>query len=108
MNAKLHHNVYVIELKRSVMKETKFLEENPSLDRSLPCYYVGITGLTPEERFQNHLNGHKSSWIVKKYGKHLVKDLYKKLNPMTYEEAKNMEPELARMPRSKGHGVWQK
>lgn len=108
MNAKFHHNVYVIQLKSSVMKDKKFLAENPGLDSSLPCYYVGITGLTPEERFLNHKSGHKPSRIAKKYGLHLVPELYEELNPMTYEEAKNMEPELAMRLRSKGHGIWQK
>lgn len=108
MNAKLHHNVYVIELESSVMKDKKFLAENPGLDSSLPCYYVGITGLTPEERFLNHKSGYKASKVVKKYGIHLVPGLYEALNPMTYEKATNMETEMAMRLRSKGHGVWQK
>ena len=108
MNIKLHHNVYVIKLKNSVMKDRKFLAENPNLDSSLPCYYVGITGLTPEKRLLHHKSGYKSSRIVKKYGMDLVPELYEELNPMTYEEANKMEPKLAKMLRSRGHGVWQK
>ena len=105
---KLHHNVYVVELKRSVLKDKKFLAENPNLDSSLPCYYVGITGLTPEERFRNHKRGYKSSRIVKKFGMRLAPDIYEKRNPMTYEDASNKERKPASELRSKGHGVWQK
>ena len=105
---KLRFNVYVIELDKSVMKNRKFLAENPNLNSSLPCYYVGITGLTPEERFRNHKRGYKSSRIVKKFGMRLVPDIYEKRNPMTYEDASNKERKLASELRSKGHGVWQK
>jgi predicted GIY-YIG superfamily endonuclease len=31
-------------------------------------YYVGMTGLSPEQRFQNHKNGRKAARIVKKHG----------------------------------------
>ena len=41
-----HHSVYVVYLR------------NPRGDGKAG-YYVGMTGLTPEERFQNHLNGHQ-------------------------------------------------
>ncbi len=104
----VHHNVYVIQLRADVVKETKFLAENPHMNPSLPCYYVGITGLTLEKRFNNHKNRNKASRIARKYGMHLVPELYEELNPMTYEEAKNMEPKLAMRLRSKGHGIWQK
>lgn len=103
-----HHSVYIIELNRDVCKESSFIAENPDFNRSLPCYYVGITGLEPEKRFLNHKEGYKSSRIVKKYGRRLVPELYESFNPMTYEQAKSMEITLARLLRFVGHGVWQK
>ena len=105
---KLRFNVYVIELEKSVMKKRKFLAENPNFDSSLPCYYVGMTALTPQERFRNHKSGHQSGRYVKEYGLRLVPELYEHLNPMTWDDAKKKEPELAEELRSRGHGVWQK
>jgi len=45
-----HHNVYVIELSPAILWNSEFLYVNHGFDRSLPCYYVGMTGLTPEKR----------------------------------------------------------
>jgi hypothetical protein len=66
-----------------------------------------MTGLSPEERFQKHLRGEKDAWFVHKYGQRLLPDLYRHFNPMPYELAHVMEPELARQLREQGYGVWQ-
>ena len=58
-----HHNVYVVFLR------------NPKGDGKAG-YYVGMTGLAPEERFANHKAGIKSASIVRKYGVRLVPTLY--------------------------------
>ena len=50
-------------------------------------YYVGMTGLSPEQRFENHKNGIKAARVVRKFGERLVPKLYAHLNPMSYEEA---------------------
>ena len=39
------------------------------------CVYVGMTGLTPEERFQKHLRGEKDAWFVHKYGQRLLPEV---------------------------------
>jgi len=88
-----HHNVYVVFLK------------NPKGDGK-PGYYVGLTGLTPEQRFANHKNGVKAARIVRKYGERLVPRLYKHLNPMPYEKAKRMEVFLAESLRKRGFVVY--
>src|SRR4026209_1978403 len=77
-----HHSVYVVFLR------------NPKGD-GRAGYYVGMTGLTPEQRFDNHKNGVKAARIVRRFGERLVPRLYEHLNPMTYEAAKRMEPVLA-------------
>jgi hypothetical protein len=38
-----------------------------------------------QERFENHKNGYKSAWVVKKYGVRLMPELYGHLNPMPFE-----------------------
>ena len=102
------HNIYVIELNREVLNEKKFVNANPNHDPEKACLYVGMTGLSPDERFQNHKDGYKSNRYVKKYGKYLRRRIYEKYNPMTYDEAKKMEVELAENLHAKGYAVWQK
>ena len=101
-------SVYVIGLHKLVLKERKFRAENPHYDPAKPCVYVGMTGLTPRERFLNHRLGIKGCKYVKKYGMYLRRGLYERLNPMTYEDACVMERELARRLRERGYGVWQR
>ena len=103
-----HHNLYVIELRPEIFtKERRFFEANPHWLPGQLCVYVGMTGLSPEERFQKHLRGEKDAWFVHKYGQRLLPDLYQHFNPMPYDLARVMEPELARQLREQGYGVWQ-
>jgi predicted GIY-YIG superfamily endonuclease len=69
-------------------------------------YYVGMTGLTPEERFDNHKKGIKAASIVKRCGERLVPKLYAHLNPMTFEDAVKMEAQLAEDLRAQGYVVY--
>ena len=108
MNTTNHYNVYVVELSESVLRERKFVRANPRYDLDKPCLYVGMTGLTPEERFDNHKKGHKSNRYVRDFGIRLCPKLYEKYNPMTYEDACTQELELAALLRSQGYPVWQK
>jgi len=103
-----HHNVYVIELRPKIFEmEQRFAEKNPHWLPGKLCVYVGMTGLTPEERLQKHLRGEKDAWSVRKYGQRLLPELYRHFNPMPYALAAVMEVELARQLREQGCGVWQ-
>ena len=88
-----HHSVYVVYLR------------NPKGDGKAG-YYVGLTGLTPEERFRNHKSGVKAARLVRRYGERLVPRLYAHLNPMPYEKAKRMEELLADSLRKRGYQVF--
>lgn len=101
------HNIYVIELDKKVLKERKFVEANPRHDPKKVCLYVGMTGLSPDERFENHKEGHKANRYVKKYGLWLRRRMYRRYNPMTYKQAQRMEAWLTRRLRSRGYAVWQ-
>ena len=57
--------------------------------------YVGLTGLTPEERYLKHKAGHKASRWVRKYGIGLLPALYRHLNPLDWEPATHVEVALA-------------
>ena len=100
-----HHNVYVVLLDAAVGKIRKVRAENPKRDRKRPCVYVGMTGLTPEERFANHKAGIKDAWVVKRYGIRLLPELYAHLNPMPFEAATQMERDLAEDLRRAGYTV---
>ena len=78
---------------------------NPKRDPRKPCVYVGMTGLTPEERFANHKDGIKSASVVERYGIRLLPELYLHLNPMPYEAAARMEMDLAEDLRRAGYTV---
>ena len=106
--AQHHHNVYVVELDPSVRDDRRFAEANPDCSPDLPCVYVGLTGLTPEERFARHKAGVQYSRIVKRYGVRLLPAMYEYLNPMPYEAAAEMEADLADDLRAQGYGVWQR
>jgi predicted GIY-YIG superfamily endonuclease len=69
-------------------------------------YYVGMTGLSPEQRFANHKAGIKSASVVRKYGERLVPVLYEHLNPMAYKDAVRLEAELAESLRKRGFVVF--
>jgi predicted GIY-YIG superfamily endonuclease len=88
-----HHSVYVVYLR------------NPKGDGKAG-YYVGMTGLSPEQRLQNHKNGVKAASVVKRFGERLVPKLYAHLNPMPYERAKDMEVFLADSLRKRGFVVF--
>jgi len=108
MGKQARYNIYVIELDKAVLKKKKFLEANPQYEGKKPCVYVGMTSRTPEERFDQHKRGYKSSKYAKKYGIRLRPRLFANHNPMTYGDACDMEKEKARRLRKRGYAVWQK
>ena len=100
------HNIYVIELDKQVLEKKKFREANPDYVDGSPCVYVGMTSKTPEERFEQHKSGYRSSRIVKQFGIRLKPRQHQSFNPMSRDEAAEMEFEKARRLRRKGWGVW--
>ena len=104
--SRLHHIVYVIELDESVLKEKKFTAENPDRNPNLPCVYVGQTGLTAKQRFENHQSGYKSSKYAHRYGIRLLPHLYEHIPAMTSDGSKSAESQLAEELREQGYAVW--
>lgn len=101
------HHVYVIELDKEVLDEAKFKKANIGYLPGKPCVYVGMTGLDPDTRFDQHKAGIKANKYAKKYGLRLMPEIYEKLNPMPYGDAQYMEVDLAIRLREAGYGVWQ-
>ena len=88
-----HHSVYVVYLR------------DPKGDGKAG-YYVGMTGLAPEIRFENHKRGYKAASVVTRCGERLVPRLYEHLNPMPYGKAAEMEVALADSLRKRGYVVY--
>jgi hypothetical protein len=88
-----HHSVYVVYLR------------DPKGD-GRAGYYVGMTGLSPEARFENHKRGYKSARVVTQCGERLVPRLYRHLNPMPFAKAVEMDAALADSLRKRGYVVY--
>ena len=100
-----HHSVYVVLLSAEAAKLREIAAVNPGRDPAKPCVYVGMTGLDPEERFQNHKAGLKAARVVQLFGLRLLPELYEMLNPMPFEAAVLMERDLADDLRKQGYTV---
>lgn len=107
MHGRNHYHVYVIELSKDVLYEGHFKKCNPGYVSGKTCVYVGMTGLDPDVRFDKHKAGIQANRYVQKYGLRLLPELYEIYNPMTYDEARDLEVELAIDLRESGYGVWQ-
>ena len=92
------YRVYVVELDDAA---------GPRLNPDLPCVYVGQTADSPEERFDEHLRGHRASRHVRKHGVRLRPDLYQTL-PLqaTREQAEVLEARVADELRRRGFTVF--
>jgi predicted GIY-YIG superfamily endonuclease len=101
-----HHSVYAIELDRAVWKNRAFRERNPGGAAS-GCLYIGVTGLTPQERFERHRTGRQSARFVRAHGVRLRLDLVEGFSRLPYRIAACMEPRLAAWLRAQGFAVWQ-
>src|SRR4029079_13254769 len=71
------------------------------------CLYIGVTGLTPEERFERHRAGTQSGRFVQTHGIRLPLDLVEGFSRLPYRIAAAMEPKLAAWLRAQGFAVWQ-
>ena len=101
-----HHSVYAVELDRAVWRNRTFRERNPG-GAAGGCLYVGVTGLTPEARFERHRAGTQSARFVHEHGVRLRLDLVEGFSRLPYRSAACMEPKLAAWLRAQGFAVWQ-
>ncbi len=96
-------HIYVALLDDSVRRSRRLpTGSNPNL----PAVYVGLTGLTPQRRFQNHKANHKAGrGYVRDYGLCLLPHLYQAYNPMPHKLAIQAEKALAEKLRLQGYTV---
>ena len=101
------HNVYVIELCKDVLQFDDFIKANPDYKDGMPCLFVGETRHSPKKRYNYHLVGYKSHEFVRRYAKRLAPEYYAHMNPVSCDQAKDVENHLAEKLRAMGYGVWQ-
>jgi predicted GIY-YIG superfamily endonuclease len=101
-----HHTVYAIELDPIVWRNRAFRERNPGGAAS-GCLYIGVTGLSPEQRFERHREGTQSGRYVRAHGVRLRLDLVEGFSRLPFRIAACMEPKLAAWLRAQGFAVWQ-
>lgn len=70
------------------------LSKNNGVDLKYSLY-VGQTGKSPDERFEEHKAGYKASRHVKRHGVCLLPRLFQHLHSMSTAEANGVEAELA-------------
>ena len=131
------HHVYVLELRDSVAKTKKFLDENPHYQPGMPCLYVGRTSHIPKCRADQHRCCRPREWEncsytcycksesplkkpCSKFNKgsktvaghntyKLKAKLFRRCNPQENEDAsKEKEERLAEDLRKQGYAVWSK
>ena len=109
------YQLYVIELRKKVFTERKkFREANPQFNGVLECLYVGMTAKSPQERFDQHVNGKLSkkgvnigSPIVRNYGIYLRPSLYHHIPPFKSRKAALIAEKLLGLKlRKQGYAVW--
>ena len=97
----------MIELDPDILGLNDFRDRNPDHNPEYSCLYVGMTSKSPEQRLEEHKRGGDlSSPKVKRFGRRLRPEFYERLNPMTKEDAKREEKELACALQTAGYAVW--
>ena len=95
------HYVYTIKLCRLLPKTISARKASKMPNKGKGRFYIGMTGLHPFARYLNHLRGYKSSWAVKEMAVALVGFE----GPMSYEQAKLQEKEIAEKLRGDGYDI---
>ena len=89
------HTVYVVALEPEVINTRKFAQKNPGYRSGQTCYYVDVTDLAVDLRFDQHMHGIE-----------LRPDFTVDIAPAPFELAVENESKIARSLRVEGCGVW--
>lgn len=103
--------LYVVNLKKIVLKKPQFRQRNPIYIQGKPCVYVGLTVKSAAERLHIHMTHtgprkQHSNW-VRRFGKKLRESDCKRLEPMSRTDAEKEEAMYAENFRAKGWAVWE-
>lgn len=100
------HAVYVVALEHEVINTRKFAKRNPDYLPGQPCYYVDITDLAVDLRFDQHMHGIKGNAFVRMHGIALRPDFTADIAPGQFQIAVENETRIASSLRAEGCGVW--
>jgi hypothetical protein len=100
--------IYVIRLDPAVLQVKRLKNANPNHTSGKPCYYVGMTSCSAEERFNQHKRGYKACTLVKKFGLELATEKFADIPLLSLNDAKSKEVSHADDLRRQGYAVWQK
>jgi hypothetical protein len=100
------YRVYVVALEAEVMNTRKYAQKNPGYRTGLPCYFVDVTDLAPDLRFDQHMHGIRDNAFVRMYGTALRPDFTTELSALPFGVAVEHEAQIARSLRTEGCGVW--
>ena len=100
------YRVFVAALEAEVMDTRKFAQKNPSYRPGQPCYFVDVTDLAVDLRFDQHMHGIKDNAFVRMHGIALRPDFTVDFPPTRFEVAVEREAEFARSLRGECCGVW--
>ena len=100
------YRLYVVSLATEVIATRKFAEKNPAYRPGQPCYFVDVTDLAPDLRFDQHMAGIKDNAFVRRHGVALRPDFTVDIPPSPYPVAVEQEATMARSLRGEGCGVW--
>jgi predicted GIY-YIG superfamily endonuclease len=100
------YRLYVVALESEVMDTRKFAQKNPGYRQGQPCYFVDVTELAVDLRFDQHMHGIKDNAFVRMYGVALRPDFTADFAPSAFDVAVEQEAAIARSLRSEGCGVW--
>jgi hypothetical protein len=98
--------LYVIDLKKTILRDRRFSAANPKYIAGKPCVYVGVTYLTAQQRFEQHISGIHSTHIVRNYGNHVRSRDCRCLRAMTRARPEKKEAAYAARLRERGWAVW--
>ena len=102
------YRIYVIRLDPAVLQVKRFKNANPNHTAGKPCYYVGMTSCSAEERFNQHKRGYKKCKLVQLYGLELATEKFADISLLSRKDAEALERSHADDLRRQGYAVWQK
>lgn len=105
-SARGFYRVYVVALEVEVMDTRKFAQKNPGYRQGQPCYFVDVTDLAVDLRFDQHMHGIKDNAFVRMHGVALRPDFTADFVPSAFDVAVEQEAAIARSLRNEGCGVW--
>lgn len=100
------YRVYVVALEPEVMDTRKFSQKNLDYEPGQPCYFVDVTDLAVDLRFDQHMHGIKDNAFVRMYGIALRPDFTADFQPAVFGVAVEQQAQIARSLRGEGCGVW--